>query len=41
MKHFNNTIIQENERYQVAWSSRNEDVNLPENYELRYGRLKS
>ena len=30
-----------NGRYQVAWPWRNEDINLPENYELSYGRLKS
>ena len=41
MEHFNNTVIQENGKYQVAWPWRNEDMNLPENYELRYGRLKS
>ena len=41
MEHFHNTVIQENERYQEAWSWRNEDIKLPENYELSYGRLKS
>ena len=41
MEHFNNTVIQKNERYQVVWSWKNEDINLPENYELSYGRLKS
>ena len=41
MEHFRNTVIQENGRYQVAWPWRNEDINLPENYELSYGRLKS
>ena len=40
MEHFSNTVIQENGRYQVAWPWRNEDINLPENYELSYGRLK-
>ena len=25
----------------MAWPWRNEDINLPENYELNYGRLKS
>ena len=39
-EHFNNTVIQENRRYQVAWPWRNGDINLPENYELSYGRLK-
>ena len=39
--HFINTVIQENGRYQVAWPWRNEEINLPENYELNYGRLKS
>ena len=41
MEHFRNTVIQENGRYQVAWPWRNEDIKLPENYELSYGRLKS
>ena len=41
MEHFHNTVIQENGRYQEAWSWRNEDIKLPENYELSYGRLKS
>ena len=41
MEHFNNNVIQENGKYQVAWPWRNEDINLPENYELSYGRLKS
>ena len=41
MEHFSNTVIQENGRYQVAWPWRNEDIKLPENYELCYGRLKS
>ena len=36
MEHFINTVIQENERYQVAWPWRNEEINLPENYELSY-----
>ena len=40
MKHFNNTVIQENGRYHVAWPWRNEEK-LPENYELHCGRLKS
>ena len=41
IEHFNNTVIQENGRYQVAWPWRNEDFSLPENNELSYGRLKS
>ena len=41
MEHFNNTVIEENGRYQVACPWRNEDVNLPENYGLSYGRLRS
>ena len=41
MQHFNNTSIQENGRYQVVLPWRNEDIKLPENYELSYGRLKS
>ena len=41
MEHFNNTLIQENGRYQVAWPWRNEDIKLPENYELSCRRLKS
>ena len=41
MEHFINTVIQENGRYQVAWPWRNEEISLPENYELNYGRLKS
>ena len=41
MEHLNNTIIQENGRYQVVWLWRNEHINLPENYELSYERLKS
>ena len=40
MEHFNNTVIQKNERYQVVWPWKNEDINLPENYDLSYGRLK-
>ena len=41
MEHFNHNVSHENGRYQVAWSWRNEDINLPENYELSYWRLKS
>ena len=41
IEHFNNTVIQENGRYRVAWPWRNEGFNLPENNELSYGRLKS
>ena len=41
MDHFNNTVIQENERYQVVWPWKNEDINLPENYDLSHGRPES
>ena len=34
IEHFNNIVIQENGRYQVAWPWRNEDFSLPENNEL-------
>ena len=40
MQHLINTVIQENRRYQVAWLG-NENISLPENYELSYGRMKS
>ena len=41
MEHFKNTIQKAEERYQVAWPWRNENCNLPQNYELSMGRLKS
>ena len=31
----------ENNRYQVTWPWKEEDPNLPENFELALGRLKS
>lgn len=41
MKYSNNTVIKENGRYQLVWPWRKEDINLPENFELSYRRLKS
>ena len=40
MEHFSKTLIQKNGRSQVVWPWRNEDINLPEDYERWYGRLK-
>ena len=41
MDHFNKSVYKEDNRYQVAWPWRTEEPNLPENYELCMGRLKS
>ena len=41
MQMFKNTITKENRRYQVSWPWRTQKHNLPENYELSLGRLKT
>ena len=41
MRHFQSTVMRKDDRYQVAWPWRKEEVVLPENYELCFGRLKS
>ena len=41
MRHFQGTVMRKDDRYQVAWPWRKEEVVLPENYELCLGRLKS
>ena len=38
---FNNTIEKKDGRYQVCWPWRDENPDLPENYELSLGRLRS
>ena len=40
-KHFNETVRKVNGRYQVTLPWRNEDAELPENFELSLGQLKS
>ena len=41
MRHFNETITKVDGRYQVTWPWRDEEVKLPENFELSLRRLKS
>ena len=41
LKKFQETIQYEEGRYHVTWPWKEGDYNLPENYELAYGRLKS
>ena len=41
MQMFKNTITKESRRYQVSWPWRTQKHNLPENYELSLGRLKT
>ena len=41
MQMLKNTITKEDRRYQVSWSWRTENHNLPENCELSLSRLKT
>ena len=41
MQMFKNIITKEDRRYQASWSCRIKNHNLPENYELFLGRLKT
>ena len=41
LDNFNNSVKFINGRYMVAWPWKNENPDLPENYQLVYGRLKS
>ena len=42
MEMFKNSVIKRDNRYSISWPWRNDDqINLPENYELSLGRLKS
>ena len=41
MKHFNDTVIKVDGRYQITSPWRNEDIKLPKKFELKLGRLKS
>ena len=41
LQRFNESMRFENNRYQVTWPWNEEDANLPENFELALGRLKS
>ena len=41
LQRFNESVRFENNRHQVTWPWREEDPNLPENFELALGRLKS
>ena len=41
LRKFNDTIKFEEDRYQVAWPWRHDDVCLPENFNLALGRLRS
>ena len=41
LQRFNESVRFENNRYQVTWLWKEEDPNLPENFELALGKLKS
>ena len=41
LQRFNESVRFENNRYQVTWPWKEEDPNLPDNFELALGRLKS
>ena len=41
LDHFNNTVKFVDGRYMVTWPWKEENPDLPENYQLAIGRLKS
>ena len=41
LDNFNNSVKFINGRYMVAWPWKEENPDLPENYQLAYGRLRS
>ena len=41
LQRFNESVRLGNNRYQVTWPWKEEDPNLPDNFELAPGRLKS
>ena len=41
VQHFSETVKKENSRYNVSWPWKEKNPNLPENYGLALGRLKS
>ena len=41
MEHFKRTITKKDGRFQVSWPWKEQNIDLPENYELSLGRLKS
>ena len=41
MRMFKNSITKEDKRYYVCWRWRTQNHNLPENYQLSLGRLKT
>ena len=40
-QHFSETVKKENGRYNISWPWREKNINLPDNYGLTLGRLKT
>jgi len=38
---FNSTICYENGRYYITWPWKSSEVNLPENFDVAFGRMRS
>ena len=41
MEKFNNTISYQEGRYFIAWPWKSDDTELPENFDVAFGRMKS
>ena len=41
MDKFNNTICYQESRYFISWPWKSDDVELPENFHVAFGRMKS
>ena len=41
LEKFNNTISSQEGRYFIAWPWKSDDIELPENFDVAFGRMKS